>query len=69
MDPRRYRIELVADFRFTVREVIEAPREVSREDLEGIIDRNWWWISGSTDVLLESSWQLQSCEELPGDLD
>jgi hypothetical protein len=32
--------------------------------LEEAIDRNWWWISGSTDVLLESGWTLDAFEEV-----
>lgn len=65
MTNRRFRVELVADFTFTVSETIEAPVGATRDQLEELIDRDWWWISGSTDVLLESSWKLESFEELP----
>jgi hypothetical protein len=62
---RRFRVELIADFTFVINEMIEAPANVSRPELEDLIERNWWWISGSTDVLLESSWQLEGFEEVP----
>jgi hypothetical protein len=62
---RRFRVELIADFTFVINEMIEAPANVSRAELEEVIERNWWWMSGSTDVLLESSWQLESFEEVP----
>ena len=65
MTSRRFRVELIADFTFVISEMIEAPVNVSRAELEDLIERNWWWISGSTDVLLESSWQLESFEEVP----
>jgi len=61
----RYRVELVADFTFIIHETIEAPPGASRQELEDVIERDWWWISGSTDVLLESGWMLESFEELP----
>jgi hypothetical protein len=64
MKTRWIRVELVADFTFTISETIEVPASVSRQELEDHISRNWWWISGSTDVLLESSWELESFEEL-----
>jgi hypothetical protein len=62
---RWFRVELIADFTFVISEMIEAPANVSRPELEDLIERNWWWISGSTDVLLESSWQLEGFEEVP----
>lgn len=65
MTSRRFRVALIADFTFVINEMIEAPANVSRAELEEVIERNWWWMSGSTDVLLESSWQLESFEEVP----
>ena len=59
-----YRVEVTANFTFTISEALAAPSGSSAADLEELIDRNWWWICGSTDVLLESSWELQSFEEL-----
>jgi hypothetical protein len=59
-----YRIELTACFVVTINEVVEGPHHLTKEQLVDVIEQNWWWISGSTDVLLESSWELEEFEEL-----
>jgi hypothetical protein len=48
----------------TINEVVEGPHHLTKEQLVDVIEQNWWWISGSTDVLLESSWELEEFEEL-----
>jgi hypothetical protein len=58
-----YRVE--ADFSFLIHENVPGERGLDPAGVEELIERNWWWISGSTDVLLESSWQLKTFEELP----
>ena len=63
----KYRVELTAEYIFTIEETLDGPPGVSREDLEDLIDENWWWLSGSTDVLLESCWKLERFEELPAE--
>ena len=60
--PSRYRVTLTAEFTFSIDEVIETPAGATQAQIEEIIDRNWGWISGSTDVLLESRWELESYE-------
>jgi hypothetical protein len=58
-----YEVQLVATFMFTIGDTIEGPPGLSREQVEELVDANWWWLSASTDVLLESSWDLESFEE------
>ncbi|HET9672036.1 MAG TPA: hypothetical protein VFQ40_04225 [Actinomycetota bacterium] len=65
----RYRVELTACFEVTIDEVIDAPAGLGRAALEEVIDRTWWWISGATDVLFDSSWKLEGFEELPSETD
>jgi hypothetical protein len=60
-----YRVELIATFEMTIDEIVEGPAGLSRTFLEDVIEQNWWWLSGSTNVLLESSWILEDFEELP----
>ena len=62
-----YRVELTACFTFSIEETILGPAGLTRIELEEVIDREWWWLSGSTRVLLESSWELESFEELPAE--
>ena len=65
-----YVVELTACFTFGINTTLEGPRGLSREEIEGMIEADWMWISLETDVLLESSWELDSIEEreLPGQL-
>jgi hypothetical protein len=60
-----YRVELKACFTFTIEETVSGPAGLTQVELEEIIDQEWWWLSGSTDVLLESSWELEGFEESP----
>lgn len=60
-----YKFELVAQFTVTIGDAIEGPPGLSRLQVEELIEQNWWWISGSTEVLLQSSWELESFEERP----
>jgi hypothetical protein len=62
-----YRVSLIACFEMTIDETLEGAAGLTREDLEELIRQNWWWLSGSTKVLLESSWVLEDFEELPGE--
>lgn len=64
-----YRVEMVATFTVTISENLRGPAALGASQIEELIDRNWWWISGSTDVLLESNWELESFEELPAEPD
>jgi hypothetical protein len=58
-----YRLELRACFVFTIETDLDGPRGLSRDQLEELIDENWWWLSADTDVLLESHWELESFQE------
>jgi hypothetical protein len=60
-----YEVKLIARFTLTIGDSIEGPPGLSREQVEELVDKNWWWLSGDTDVLLESSWGLESFEERP----
>jgi hypothetical protein len=60
-----YRVKLTACFTFTIDDTIQARAGLNKLELEEAIDREWWWLSGSTDVLLESSWELDRFKELP----
>jgi len=48
---------------FSINTTLEGPTALSRDEVEDMIDADWMWISANTDVLLESSWQLESFEE------
>jgi hypothetical protein len=58
-----YEVELTAHFTFTIQDTIEGGPGLTRDEVEDLVDNNWWWLSGSTDVLLESAWELESFEE------
>jgi hypothetical protein len=58
-----YAVELTACFQFSINTTIEGPRGLTREELEDRIEADWQSISVETDVLLESSWELESVEE------
>ena len=61
--PSSYRLELRACFVFTMDTDLDGPPGLTRDQLEELIDENWWWLSADTDVLLESYWELESYEE------
>jgi hypothetical protein len=69
MTKSSYRVELIGEFSFIINETVHAAPGATRQQLEETIEDNWWWISGSTDVLLESSWELENFEELPAEVD
>lgn len=58
-----YIIELTACFTFSITTTLEGPRGLGRDEIEDRIEADWTWISLDTDVLLESSWELESIEE------
>ena len=64
-----YAIELTACFSFSITTTVEGPPGLGRSEIEDMIEADWMWISLDTDVLLESSWELESVEEreLPED--
>jgi hypothetical protein len=64
-----YAVELTACFTFTISTTLEGAAGLGRAEIEDLIEADWMWISADTDVLLESSWQLESIEEreLPGE--
>jgi hypothetical protein len=66
-----YRVELTAEFTFTINEVVVAPSGASSADLEELIGRSWWWISGNTDVAARrapGSWRASRNYQLLGRL-
>ena len=58
-----YAIELTACFTFSISTELEGRSGLDRVAIEEMIEADWMWISVNTDVLLESSWQLESFEE------
>lgn len=60
-----YELNLRACFIFTIETDSEGPLGLVRDQLEELIDENWWWLSADTDVLLESHWKLESFTERP----
>ena len=64
-----YIIELTACFTFSITTTLEGPPSLGAGEIEDMIETDWMWISLDTDVLLESSWELESVEErqLPGE--
>ena len=61
-----YRVDLTACFLFSIRSTLEGPRDLSRSEIEELIEANWLWVSMDTEVLLESHWELESFEERDG---
>jgi hypothetical protein len=58
-----YAVELTACFTFSISTTLDGPPGLERDVIEDRIEADWMWISVDTDVLLESSWQLESFEE------
>jgi hypothetical protein len=58
-----YAVELTACFTFSISTELEGESGLDRAAIEDMIEADWMWISVDTDVLLESSWQLESFEE------
>ena len=58
-----YSIELTACFTFSITTTLEGSPGLGRDEIEEMIEADWMWISLDTDVLLESSWKLESLEE------
>jgi hypothetical protein len=48
---------------FSISITLEGRPGLDRDAIEDMIEADWMWISVDTDVLLESSWQLESFEE------
>jgi len=42
---------------------LKGPRDLSRDEIEALIEANFLWVSLDTEVLLESRWRLESVEE------
>jgi hypothetical protein len=61
--PAEYVVELTAYFTFSIRTTLEGPSGLRRAEIEDMIEADWMWISLDTDVLLESSWEIESIEE------
>jgi hypothetical protein len=53
-----YEVKLTGTFVQTIWGRIEGPRGLSRAGVEELIEANWAELSMNTDVLLESSWEL-----------
>jgi hypothetical protein len=66
-----YGVELTACFTFSILTTLEGRPGLDRGAIEDMIEADWMWISVDTDVLLESSWQLESFKEreLPNEPD
>jgi hypothetical protein len=60
-----YEVALTARFTFTIDDTIKGAPGLRREQVEELVEENWWWLSGSTNVLLESCWELESFAERP----
>jgi hypothetical protein len=58
-----YAVELTACFTFSISTTLEGEPGLDKDAIEDMIEADWMWISVDTDVLLESSWQLESFEE------
>ncbi len=58
-----YVVDLTACFTFSIRSSLEGPPDLSRDEIEALIEANWLWVSLDTEVLLESHWQLESVDE------
>jgi len=58
-----YDVELSACFLFSIHTTLQSLSGLSQDDIEDLIEADWMWISLDTDVLLESSWELESLKE------
>ena len=58
-----YIIDLTACFTFSITTTLEGPPGLGRDEIEERIEAEWMWISLDTDVLLESSWEIESIKE------
>jgi hypothetical protein len=59
-----YEVELTGTFVQTISGTVEGPPGLSRHGVDVLIERNWHELSANTDVLLESSWILDSYREV-----
>lgn len=60
-----YELELVGTFVQSIRGSVQGPSGLGREQIEELVDRDWSTLSIGTEVLLESSWELESFTEMP----
>ena len=58
-----YEVDLTACYVFSIRSTLKGPRDLSRSEIEELIEADWLWVSMDTEVLLESHWELDSFEE------
>ena len=58
-----YVVDLTACFMFSIHSSLKGPRDLSRDEIEALIEANFLWVSLDTEVLLESRWRLESVEE------
>jgi hypothetical protein len=58
-----YDIELTGTFVQTISGTLEGPPGLSRDGVDALIERNWAELSANTDVLLESSWEIERFTE------
>jgi len=58
-----YEVDLTACFVFSIRSTLKDPRDLSRSEIEELIEADWLWVSMDTEVLLENHWELDSFEE------
>jgi hypothetical protein len=58
-----YEVDLTACYVFSIRSTLKDPRDLSRSEIEELIEADWLWVSMDTEVLLENHWELDSFEE------
>jgi hypothetical protein len=63
-----YELQLEACFLFTIETSLSGPPGLTQSQLEDLIEKQWWWISADTDVLLESHWNLVAVSETPPEM-
>lgn len=61
----QYEVHLVGTFVQSVRGQLSGAPGLSRAELELLVDRHWGDLSANTEVLLESTWELEGYRELP----
>ena len=59
-----YEVELTGTFVQTISGTVSGPPGLSRSRVESLVEENWAELSANTDVLLDSSWELDDFREM-----
>ena len=60
-----YQVELVGTFVQSINGLVYGPPGLDWEGIQELVEREWADLSAETDVLLESSWELEGFRQIP----